>query len=100
MHLTTEQQADLADAGYRFEKKYNEALGDGWREKLRVKTAELFAQDPHCGVCRNEIPDASHATLWAPAKAKPFLVCTRGECSVKALSRSIDRYMGRARRSA
>ena len=100
MHLTLEQQADMADAGYRFEKKYNEAMGDDWREKVRVKTQELFAVDPRCGVCREEIPDVSHAILWEPTKAKPFLVCTRGECNVKALTQSMNRYMGRARRSA
>lgn len=95
MLLTTDQQADMAEADLRFEKRYNEALGDEWREKIRVRTAELFAEDPRCGVCKSEIPSVGQASLWEPAKAKPFLVCTRGECSVKALTASMNRYLSR-----
>lgn len=100
MLLTIEQQADMAEAALRFEKRYQEALGDDWRETIRLRTAELYADNPRCGICREKIEDLSRAILWEPANRKAFLICNRGECNAKALTAAIDRYMGRARRSA
>lgn len=84
--------------GTALEKKYQEALGDDWRETIRQRTAQLYAENPNCGTCKQAIPDVSTAVLWEPTNGPAFLVCTRGECQLKALRQSVDRYLSRARR--
>lgn len=91
--------SDMADAEQRFEKKYAAMLGDSWREEVARKTRECFDRDPHCGVCQEKIEDVSLAGLFEPVNAKPFILCTREECHVKAITGSVDRYMGKPRRN-
>lgn len=97
--LTLEEQADRADSELLFEKRYAEAMGDQWRDAIREKTRALYTEDPSCGVCAEHITDIHTASLWEPAGSKPFLVCGRGECHVKALTTSMERYVGRSRRT-
>lgn len=97
--LTVEQQGDQADSETRFEKRYAEALGDSWREDVRRKTVALYEAHPYCGICKERIEDVSNAHLWEPAFGKPFILCNRAECDIKAIHASIDRYMGKPRPS-
>lgn len=97
--LTIEQQSDLADSDMKFERMYADALGDSWREDVRRKTAVLYEAHPFCGICKERIEDVSTAILWEPAFGKPFLLCARAECDIKAIHASIDRYMGKPRPS-
>jgi hypothetical protein len=93
--MSPEAEIDLARDTQRFEQQMVDDGDDDGYAATRALTRALFAENPKCGICDEIIADHRVASAFQPTGAKAFLLCTRGECHVKALSASLTRYLGR-----